>query len=193
MHAGSTGLPASPWVVRWAALARPGGDALDVACGSGRHARWLAQSGFGLHAVDRDAQAIASLQQALPGLPSSKLVCSDLEQAPWPFEGRHFDLVVVTHYLWRPLLPTLADSLAEDGVLIYETFTRDQAGIGKPSRPDFLLQPGELLAHAGRAGLRVVAYEDGFEAHPGRFIQRIAAVRESKAAQSGEPARRYLL
>ena len=106
----------------------------------------------------------------------------------------------MTNYLWRPLLPTLLDSLAPGGVLIYETFAQGNETVGKPSRPDFLLRPGELLALC--RGLRVVAFEDGFEAaapaQAARFVQRIAAVREAAdmatdpAASSGppEPARR---
>ncbi len=117
---------------------------------------------------------------------------ADIENGPWPFAGRQFDAVIVTNYLWRPLLPTLLDSLAPGGVLIYETFTQGNETVGKPSRPDFLLRPGELL-DVCRA-LRVVAFEDGFESGPSgqtpRFVQRIAAVREAAGA---EPARYPLL
>ena len=101
---------------------------------------------------------------------------ADIENGPWPFAGRQFDAVVVTNYLWRPLLPTLLASLAPGGVLIYETFAQGNETVGKPSRPDFLLRPGELLEVC--RGLRVVAFEDGFQQAPDRFTQRIAAVRE---------------
>jgi hypothetical protein len=87
-----------------------------------------------------------------------------------------FDGVIVTHYLWRPLLPHILQCVAPGGLLIYETFASGQASIGKPSRADFLLQPGELLS--ATKGLRTIAYEDGFELSPDRFVQRIAAVRE---------------
>ena len=114
---------------------------------------------------------------------------ADIENGPWPFAGRQFASVVVTNYLWRPLFPTLIDSLQPGGVLIYETFTQGNETVGKPSRADFLLRPGELL-EACRA-LRVVAFEDGFQQAPHgaapRFIQRIAAVRPTGAA--GGPAR----
>lgn len=106
-------------------------------------------------------------------------VQADIEQGPWPFAGRSFDTVVVTNYLWRPLLPVLVQSVAPGGALIYETFAAGNETVGKPSRPDFLLQPGELLAAS--AGLHVVAYEDGFLDHPPRFVQRIAAVRPNPA------------
>lgn len=166
MHA--PGLAPSPWVQRWAALVRPGGSVLDVACGSGRHLRWLADQGFAVTGVDRDAEALAPLH----GL--GELVQADIEAGPWPFAGRRFDAVVVTNYLWRPLLPALLDALAPDGVLIYETFADGHQKVGRPSRPDFLLQTGELLRVA--CGLRIVAYEDGFLDPPPRYVQRIAAV-----------------
>ena len=106
---------------------------------------------------------------------------ADIENGPWPFAGRQFDAVVVTNYLWRPLMPTLLASLAPGGVLIYETFTQGNETVGKPSRPDFLLRPGELLDTC--RSLRIVAFEDGFQEGPQgqapRFVQRIAAVREA--------------
>jgi SAM-dependent methyltransferase len=116
-------------------------------------------------------------------------VVADIENGPWPFAGRQFAAVIVTNYLWRPLFPALLESLAPGGVLIYETFTQGNETVGKPSRPDFLLRPGELLEVCRT--LRVVAFEDGFQqATDGsapRFIQRIAAVRAAHAAS--EPAR----
>lgn len=169
------GLPPSPWVTRFAPLVRPGGTVLDLACGSGRHVRWLAAQGFAVTAVDRDEAAVAPLREV------AGVVVADLEGAPWPLPGRRFDGVVVTNYLWRPLLPRLREALAEGGVLLYETFAHGHHLVGRPSRPEFLLQPGELLEAC--AGLRIVAFEDGFEPGDGergaRFVQRIAAVAES--------------
>jgi SAM-dependent methyltransferase len=169
------GLPPSDWVRRWAPLVRAGGSVLDVACGSGRHLRWLAGQGFAVTGVDRDEAALAPLRSL------GEIVVADLEGADWPLPGRRFDAVVVTNYLWRALLPVLCESLAEGGVLIYETFADGQQTVGRPSRPEFLLQPGELLTVA--AGLRVVAYEDGFLDAPPRFVQRIAAVRSPAPGQ----------
>ena len=171
----------SPWVCRWSHLVRPGGTVLDVACGQGRHMRWFASLGHALVGVDRAPEAIA----AVAGL--GEVVLADIENGPWPFAGRPFDAVVVTNYLWRALLPTLVASVAPGGVLIYETFAAGNESVGKPSRPDFLLQPGELLGAC--ASLRVVAYEDGFLAEPARYVQRIVASRPSP----GEPPARYPL
>jgi len=171
----------SPWIERWAHLIAPGGSALDVAAGGGRHTVWLAARGYVVTAVDRDAAAMAPLS----GI--AEVVVADIEAAPWPLTGRRFDAVVVTNYLWRPLLPTLTASLAEGGVLLYETFATGNETVGRPARPEFLLAPGELLG-AG-PGLRIVAYEDGFLANPERFVQRLAAVREPP----GAVARRYPL
>ena len=160
----------SDWVRRWTHLIPASGTVLDVACGAGRHLRWLRSSNLAVVGVDRSEQALA----ACAGL--GELVLADIENSPWPLAGRQFAGVVVTNYLWRPLLPTLVESVALGGVLIYETFAAGNETVGRPSRPDFLLQPGELMLAC--AGLRVVAYEDGFIDHPGRFVQRIAAVRE---------------
>ena len=105
----------------------------------------------------------------------AEIVGADIEGAPWPFEGRAFDAVVVTNYLWRPRLPDIVAALAPGGVLLYETFAAGNASVGRPARPEFLLRPGELLATC--SGLHVVAYENGFLGAPDRFVQRIAAVR----------------
>ncbi len=146
---------------------------LDVACGSGRHLRWLAARGFVLTGVDRDAVALADMP------PQARAVVADIEGAAWPLPGERFDAVLVTNYLWRPLWPQLMDSLADGGVLIYETFALGNEAFGKPSNPDFLLGPGELLRVC--AGLHVVAFEDGILDSPQRRVQRIAAVKAAGA------------
>jgi SAM-dependent methyltransferase len=165
----------SSWVQRWAHLIPPGGAVLDLACGRGRHLRWLAGRGFQVTGVDRDGDALAGLA----GL--GETVHADLESGPWPLPGRQFDAVVVTNYLWRPLWPSLRQALAPGGVWIHETFAAGNETVGRPSRPDFLLQPGELWRAA--AGLRIVAYEDGFLDEPPRFVQRIVAVAETPSPQ----------
>ena len=160
----------SEWVQRWSHLIAPASDALDVACGMGRHLRWLRNLGHRMTGVDRSAEAVAACAAL------GDIVCADIENGPWPFAGRQFGAVVVTNYLWRPLLPRIVGSVAPGGALIYETFATGNETVGRPASPQFLLQPGELLNAC--AGLRVVAYEDGFLEQPERFVQRIAAVRE---------------
>jgi SAM-dependent methyltransferase len=165
-------LDASPWVWRFAPLV-PRGEVLDLACGSGRHARLFAVLGHPVVAVDRSAEALAAA--AGPGIQTLQ---ADLEAegAAWPFAAGRFAGIVVTNYLHRPLLADLVRSLAPGGVLIYETFALGNEAFGKPSNPAFLLAPGELLALAGQGGLRVIAYEDGLVGAPKpAMVQRLCA------------------
>ncbi|MFC5479597.1 class I SAM-dependent methyltransferase [Massilia suwonensis] len=168
----------SPWVRRFAASV-PAGEVLDLACGSGRHARLFAGLGHEVTAVDRDPQALAAA--AGPGITALQ---TDLEEegARWPFEAGRFAGIVVTNYLHRPLLADLVNSLAPNGVLIYETFALGNELYGKPSNPAFLLRPGELLQMAAQGGLTVQAFEDGVvkEPKPAR-VQRLCAAGQAFA------------
>ena len=172
----------SAWVQRFTPLLKPGSRVLDLACGGGRHVQWLASLGHHVTGLDRDAEALARVHEAVP---EAELLQADVEAGPWPLTGRQFDAIVVTNYLWRPLFPTLRASLADGGIYLHETFADGHQLIGRPSRPDFLLQRGELLRVC--AGLRVIAFEDGYEAPAdgaegsGRCVQRIAAVNETAA------------
>lgn len=130
---------------------------------------WFAGRGHAVTGVDRADEAVRAAAAY------GEVLQADIEDGPWPFAGRHFGAVVVTNYLWRPRLADIVAAVAPGGVLLYETFAAGNETVGKPSRPDFLLQPGELIAAC--AGLRIVAYEDGFLDAPARFVQRIAAVR----------------
>jgi SAM-dependent methyltransferase len=153
-------------------MIRPGGRVLDVACGAGRHARWLARLGFEVDAVDRDVSGLADRP------PGVELREADIEGDAWPYPETRFDAIVVTNYLHRPLLPTLVGSLEPGGLLLYETFAAGNERFGKPSNPDFLLQPGELI-EAVRGRLRVLAFEDlSVTAPRPACLQRIAARRE---------------
>lgn len=167
----------SEWITRWAHLMPERGSVLDVACGAGRHVRWLHALGHAVTGVDRSQEALAPLATLQPPV---ETVCADIESGPWPLAGRQFGAVIVTNYLWRPLLPTLIASVAPGGVLLYETFAAGNETVGRPARPEFLLAPGELLGAC--EGLRTVAFEDGWLASPERFVQRIAAVREQHGA-----------
>lgn len=162
----------SPWVERFIDGVRQGGRILDVACGAGRHMRLALQRGYQVTAVDRDLARVRDLYDAT----RCELVAADLEGgAPPPFRGRTFDGVIVTNYLWRPLLPDIVSAVAPDGLLIYETFARGNERLGKPRNPDYLLEPDELLqAVSGR--LLTIAYEHALLSDPPRLVERIAAV-----------------
>jgi len=157
---------ASEWVLRWAPLVARG-PVLDVASGSGRHARVFAARGLEVVAVDRDPQPA----------PGVRLVKADLEDgSPWPFAGQRFAAVVVTNYLHRPLMRTLETALDEQGILIYETFMAGNEKLGKPSNPAFLLHPGELLQ--AFSGLTVLGFEQGIVERPKpAAVQRLCARR----------------
>lgn len=169
MH--DSGTP-SPWVVRFAPLVTSGGEVLDLACGGGRHGRLFLEYGHPVTFLDRDLSGVSDLVGAAP----AELLQADIETGPWPFsDGRQFAAIVVTNYLWRPLKPKIAAAVAPGGVLIYETFMAGNERFGKPSNPDFLLQPDELLDWCREAKLSVRAFEQGEETNAMR--QRICAVK----------------
>jgi SAM-dependent methyltransferase len=157
---------ASPWVVRWAPLIARG-TVLDVACGEGRHSKYFLARGLDVVAIDRTTQEI----------PGARFVQADLENgSPWPLSGEQFEGIVVTNYLYRPLFEILKSSLKAGGVLIYETFMLGNERFGRPSNPEFLLRPGELLQ--AFAGLIVHGFEEGEVASPKpAMIQRLCAVK----------------
>jgi len=177
---------ASAWVSRFASRI-PQGLVLDLACGSGRHARLLAALGYQVLAVDQDAAVISTLLGE--GIQTREF---DLEQpdaasqADWPLAPSSYSGVVVTNYLHRPLMAPLLASVAAGGVLIYETFAQGNGQFGKPANPDFLLAPGELIKLVlDSGGWHVIAFEDGYVDSPKpALIQRICARR----AGPGSPA-----
>ena len=200
-HSDSQAQP-SDWVMRWAYLikhapqsekskgvlqaqaqahdqANLDADVLDLACGNGRHMRWLHEQGLRVLGVDKDSEALARCRS------DGQVVMADLESATgsdgnvsWPLNQSQFNAVIVTNYLWRPLFPYILNALKDNGVLIYETFALGNELIGRPSRPDFLLKQGELLQIC--TNLRVVAYEEVLLSQPDRFVQRIVAIRGPK-------------
>ncbi len=192
--------PPSDWVVRWTPLLPPGSHILDVACGHGRHVRWLAGAGHHVTAIDREPALLAPLA----GLATT--VAADLEAGPWPLPGRTFDGVVVTNYLWRALFPALKAAVAPGGLLIYETFAQAHAALGRPRRPEFLLRPGELIdvlrdretvdatdpaaPVSSSETWHVIAFEEGrLPARgdvPEREVQRIVARRGNAASGSAD-------
>lgn len=164
----------SPWVSRFAALVEPGGSVLDLACGSGRHARLFLERGHTVTALDRD---LSGFNATAAGL---ERIEADLEDgSPWPLLGRRFAGVIVTNYLFRPLLPRIVESVAAGGILIYETFALGNEAFGRPKNPDFLLEPEELI-RAVEGELTVIAYEHGITDRPAA-IQRLCAGRGTEA------------
>jgi SAM-dependent methyltransferase len=174
---------ASNWIQRWTHLLPRGAEVLDIACGHGRHMKWFAEKGCVATGVDRSTEAVNAANKF------GTAVLADIENDPWPLhrdgQAHQFDAIVVTNYLWRPLFPTIVQSLAPGGVLIYETFSQGNETVGKPARADFLLRSSELLL--AFSDLRVIAFEDGFLENPPRFVQRIVAVR-SDAGSVGAPS-----
>jgi SAM-dependent methyltransferase len=165
--------PPSAWVVRWTPLVRAGSAVLDLACGYGRHARHFASRGCRVLAVDRDAAALATLA----GVPGVVTQAADLEGAAWPFASMSFDAVVVANYLHRPLFGPIIAALRPAGIFVYDTFMVGNERFGRPSNPDFLLRPGELL-DVVRGHLEVVAFEQGqVETPKPAVVQRVCAVR----------------
>ena len=163
----------SPWVQRFASLIPQGGQVLDYACGSGRHARWLAAQGLRVDAVDRDEAALAALTN-VTGVTSR---CLDLENGEWVLGRGTHDALVVTNYLFRPRFEPMLSVLREGGVLIYETFMVGNERYGRPRRPEFLLQANELLTRLGDT-FSVVAFEQGeVGSPPTAMIQRVCAIR----------------
>jgi SAM-dependent methyltransferase len=181
MTATAPGAP-SRWLVSHRALLPPSGAALDVACGSGRNAQWLAREGFTTLGVDRNGDAVAAVNDigrrlALP----LTAVVRDLEAGPLSMGEAAYDVIVVVHYLHRPLVPSLLTALRPGGVLVYETFTTAQAVRGKPTNPAFLLEPGELRRLV--APLDVRAWREGD--YEGRMIASVVAVKSAERAASG--------
>ncbi len=181
MYKKAANTQASLWVQRFESLIPPGGQVLDLACGGGRNAMYLASHGHHVLALDRDISELPRLQNVIE-------VEADLEDgSPWPLEGRQFNGIVVCNYLFRPLFPTLINSLSDDGVLIYETFASGNEQLGSPRRQDFLLQPGELLEAFGGT-LVVVAYEYGtVETPKPAVIERIVATRLKSTTETRLP------
>ena len=181
----SSDLSASSWVQRFASLIpKNGGPVLDLACGSGRHTRLLLTLGYQVWALDKDASLLAPLAQLgarcfQVNLEANSGVDNSAPVVNWPFEPNIFSGIVVTNYLYRPLLPTLSSSLKKGGVLLYETFAAGNEAYGSPRNPDFLLRPGELLRQflsdsSIENGNHCIAYEHGYTASPRpALVQRI--------------------
>ncbi|MEK7687161.1 MAG: class I SAM-dependent methyltransferase [Pseudomonadota bacterium] len=159
----------SSWIAAWAGLVPPGVPVLDLAAGNGRHTRFFAGRGHPVTAIDRNVSGLAATDTV-------EVIAADLEDgSPWPLAGRTFGAMVVTNYLHRPLFPHLFEALQPGGILLYETFMVGNERFGRPSRPEFLLQDGELLELV-RGRFSVIAYEARMISEPKMaMVQRIAA------------------
>lgn len=172
----------SPWIQRFAPLMPAGAPVLDLAAGGGRHARLFLARGHPVTALDRDVAGLEDLR----GVPGCEIVQAELEDgSPWPLPGRRFGAVVVTNYLWRPLFPSIIAAVDTGGLLLYETFALGNQAYGRPSNPEFLLKPGELL-EAVQGALQIVAYEHGLLERPRPAAkQRICALRSDRLVSLG--------
>jgi rhodanese-related sulfurtransferase len=162
----------SPWLLSNVTLAPRGARTLDVACGRGRHALFLAGAGFPVRAVDQDAGHVAwlgALSRRLH-LPLDAEVV-DLEDGGADLGAETWELVLVFNYLHRPLFPALVRALKPGGLLLYETYTADQPKRGRPTNPDHLLEPGELPRLV--TPLEVVRHREGKV--DGRAVASVAA------------------
>jgi tellurite methyltransferase len=157
----------------------PGGRALDLACGNGRNAIFLAERGLSVTALDISEEALAQLQKeaADRGLEVETRQV-DLEADP-RLPPDTFDLAIDFFFLYRPLLPFLLRSVRPEGVAILRTFSRAGPFPGGPENPDFVLQPGELLEIF--KGWEILRYEEGLEAsRKGGSLAGIVARRPKK-------------
>jgi SAM-dependent methyltransferase len=176
MTSAGGGSDPSAWISRFARLVPAGAAVLDLACGAGRHARLFLERGHPVSAVDIDVRGLDDLR----GHPQLEIVQADLENAPWPLPGRRFGAVIVTNYLWRPLFEPVLEAIEAGGLLLYETFARGNEAYGRPTNPEFLLQPGELI-EVVRGRLQIVAYEHGYVDRPRPAVkQRLCAARTER-------------
>jgi rhodanese-related sulfurtransferase len=192
VHEPSVAVGPSPWLLSNLHLAPRGAKTLDVACGRGRHALLLAAAGFPVRAVDRDGGQVAWLNALARRLqlPLDANVL-DLESAGVDLGASEWELVLVFDYLHRPLFPSLVRALKPGGVLLYETYTTEEAKQGRPSSPDHLLEPGELPRLV--RPLEVLRQREG--ELDGRAVASVAARKRSRpsrrtaSSQKAEAAR----
>ncbi|MGF1546404.1 MAG: methyltransferase domain-containing protein [Thiotrichales bacterium] len=147
------------WLLeQFAHLLPPSGDALDLACGLGGNALWLARRGFAVRAWDLSAVAIERLgsEAARTGVAVAAVV---RDAAALASVDAGFDVIVVAHFLDRSVIPALRAAVRPGGLVFYQTYTRERRALASgPSNPDFLLQPNELLTLF--AGWRILLYRD---------------------------------
>jgi len=146
--------------------------ALDVACGFGGNSLYLASIGFQVDAVDISGVALARLQaEAARRSLRLRLVQADLTR--WWVPPSHYDLIIVTYYLNRDLMPLLSRGLSPGGLLFMETRNTGFLSQRPDFDPAFLLHPGELRQFARNAEMEVIEVaDDGFKAHTSQLVAR---------------------
>jgi len=165
-------------------------SALDVACGAGRHALWLARHGFRVTALDNSPENLAELRSLAQdaGLP---VECRqvNLEAVDVDLGNEAHDLICVFYFLHRPLFPALLRALRPGGLLICRTFTTDQLRFQTgPRNPAHLLEPNELLRLA--EGLRVLRYEETWtDRATASMVAQNAAQKPPQPTSAASPAR----
>jgi len=179
-YGASAPAPRAPAAILASAIAMgPRGRALDLACGDGRNALFLARRGFVVDAVDLAYGALRHLAVAArrEGL-AVQTIQADLER--WPLPDSRYGIVVNTRYLQRSLFESMRRAVAPGGLVVFETFLRQQAEIGHPRNPTFLLEAGELRHQFD--GFEFILYEEGFhdEGDGGAFLARMVARRPAK-------------
>lgn len=117
-----------------------GKQALDLACGMGRHSKYLAKKGFHVDALDISSVAISQLEDIVNIHPK------EVDFDTYTLKENSYDLIVCTYYLERKLFPQITAALKPSGIVIFETFLYNEENERAPSNPDFILKEGELEA-----------------------------------------------
>lgn len=144
-------LESNSWVV-----AR--GEALDIAAGKGRNARYLARQGFSVTALDVSPVALSEAER-LAVAEALRIEWQQADLATHRLPANAFDLVVCFNFLQRSLLPQVKQAVKVGGHVVYETYLIDQRTLGHPKNPDYLLRHNELLESF--AGFRILYYREG--------------------------------
>jgi rhodanese-related sulfurtransferase len=156
----------------------PKGLALDLAMGNGRNAIYLAARGFDVDCVDVDPDVVARARCSARRLGTPiRAVVGNVEDGTYILPIETYDVIVVFRYLHRPLFNDIREGLKPGGVVVYETFTTEQARFGHPRNPAFLLEPGELKS--AFADWEILRYhetvEPGSATSPPRAVAGIVA------------------
>jgi len=128
------------FITEYAHLAKVG-NALDIACGNGRHSKYLTTLGFEVDALDISSVAIAQLQSI------EKINAIEVDFDSYTLEKNKYDLIVCTYFLERKLFPQMIEALKPNGIILMETFVHHEENGRKPTHPAFRLKEGELEAY----------------------------------------------